>query len=61
LEVLIMAKNTTKIIVDILMVIFMSLSFIRWDGSPVYHSIAGIACTLFFSYTFAYTENGLVL
>jgi len=49
LEVLILAKKTTKIIVDIFMVIFMSLSFVRWEGSPAFHIAVGTICALFFS------------
>jgi hypothetical protein len=46
-------KNSkrTKIIVDILMTIFLILSFIRWDGigGAIYHIVVGSACTLFFA------------
>jgi len=37
-----------KIIVDIIMVIFIILSVIRWDGDPTFHIVAGSGCTLFF-------------
>ena len=46
-------KNSrrTKIIVDILMTVFLALSFIRWDGigGAIYHFIVGISCAFFFS------------
>ncbi|MCL2353642.1 MAG: hypothetical protein FWC69_03320 [Defluviitaleaceae bacterium] len=39
----------TKIIVDMLMVIFLILSFVRWeDSSFMFHAIVGTACTLLF-------------
>ncbi|MCL2412431.1 MAG: hypothetical protein FWC97_12405 [Treponema sp.] len=44
-----MNKTTIKIIVDVLMTIFMILSFVRWDGSPVFHIIVGSVCALFFA------------
>ena len=45
-----MSSKSTKIIVDILMTIFLILSFIRWDGisGAAYHIIVGSACTIFF-------------
>jgi len=43
-------SRTTKIVVDILMTIFLILSFIRWDnGDFAFHAIVGIGCTLFFA------------
>jgi len=49
--VIIMNSKRTKIIVDILMTVFLILSFIRWDGigGATYHIIVGSACTLFFA------------
>ena len=46
-----MNSRRTKIIVDILMTIFLILSFIRWEGvdGAIYHIVVGSACTLFFS------------
>ncbi|MCL2361580.1 MAG: hypothetical protein FWC73_07195 [Defluviitaleaceae bacterium] len=46
-----MNKKPTKIIVDIIMTIFLILSFVRWDGTggAIYHIIVGSACALFFS------------
>jgi len=46
-----MNSRRTKIIVDILMTIFLILSFIRWDGvdGAIYHFVVGSACALFFS------------
>ena len=45
-----MKGRRTKIIVDILMTVFLILSFIRWDDSNfAFHAIVGIACTLFFA------------
>jgi len=39
-----------KIIVDIFMVVFMSLSFVRWDnGNFAFHAIMGCACVVFFT------------
>jgi len=38
-----------KIIVDILMTIFLVLSFVRWEADNfLFHAIVGTACTLFF-------------
>lgn len=43
-------NKTTKIIVDILMTIFMILSFVRWEDSNfAFHAIVGIASALFFT------------
>ena len=43
-------SKTAKIIVDILMTIFLILSFVRWDGSGfAFHAVVGSACALFFS------------
>ena len=43
-------NKTTKIIVDILMTIFMILSFVRWEDSNfAFHAIVGTACTIFFA------------
>jgi len=43
-------SRTTKIIVDILMTIFLILSFIRWEDSNfVFHAIVGTCCALFFT------------
>ncbi|MCL2356192.1 MAG: hypothetical protein FWC70_03385 [Defluviitaleaceae bacterium] len=46
-----MNSKRTKIMVDILMTIFLILSFIRWDGTDgaVYHIAVGSACALFFA------------
>jgi len=41
-------SRNTKIIVDILMTIFLLLSFVRWDGDPTFHYVVGTACVLFF-------------
>ena len=43
------SSRTTKIIVDILMTVFLILSFIRWEGDPTFHLIVGTACALFFA------------
>jgi len=44
-------SKTTKIIVDILMTIFLILSFIRWEDSHfAFHAIVGTACALFFTW-----------
>ena len=46
----IMSSRKTKIIVDILMTIFLILSFVRWEDSNfVFHAVVGTACTLFFA------------
>jgi len=43
-------SRTTKIIVDILMTVFLILSFIRWEDSHfIFHAIVGTGCTLFFT------------
>ena len=44
-----MSSRSTKIIVDILMTVFLILSFIRLDGDPTFHIIVGSACSLFFA------------
>jgi hypothetical protein len=44
-----MKNKNIKIIVDICMLIFIILSFIRWDGDPTFHIIAGTLCALFFA------------
>ena len=45
-----MNSRRAKIIVDILMVIFLVLSFVRWEASSfAFHAIVGSACTLFFA------------
>jgi len=42
-------SRRTKIIVDILMAIFLALSFVRWDNSNFpFHAIVGTACTVVF-------------
>ena len=42
--------KTIKIIVDILMTIFLILSFVRWEDSNfAFHAIVGTACALFFT------------
>jgi hypothetical protein len=43
------SSKGAKITVDIFMVFFLTLSFIRWDGGPAFHFIVGTACTLFFA------------
>ena len=44
------SSRTTKIIVDILMTIFLVLSFVRWEDSGfIFHAIVGTACALFFT------------
>ena len=43
-------SKTTKIIVDILMTIFLILSFVRWEDSNfIFHAIVGTGCALFFT------------
>ena len=37
-----------KIIVDILMLVFIILSVVRWESDPTFHIIVGSGCTLFF-------------
>ena len=44
-----LGSKRTKIIVDIFMVVFLILSFVRWDGDPTFHFIVGTVCTLFFA------------
>jgi len=44
-----MNSKLTKIFVDILMTVFLLLSFVRWDTDNfAFHAIVGIGCTLFF-------------
>jgi len=43
-------SKKTKITVDILMTIFLILSFIRWEDSNfAFHAIVGTACAVFFA------------
>lgn len=43
-------SRTTKIVVDILMTIFLILSFIRWEDSNfLFHAVVGTGCALFFA------------
>ena len=45
-----MSNKSTKIAVDILMVVFLTLSFVRWDGSSfAFHAVVGIVCALLFA------------
>jgi len=44
-----MKQRSIKIIVDLLMTLFLILSFVRWEGDPTFHFIVGSACTLFFA------------
>ena len=41
--------KATKIIVDILMTVFLALSFVRWAGDPTFHFTVGTLCVLFFA------------
>jgi len=44
------SSRATKIIVDILMTIFLVLSFVRWeDRNFVFHAIVGVGCAIFFA------------
>jgi len=43
-----MTAKTKKILVDIGMLVFIILSFIRWDGDPTFHLIVGTICAIFF-------------
>ena len=45
----IMPSRTAKIIVDILMLLFIVLSLVRWEGSPVFHIVVGSGCFLLFT------------
>ena len=38
--------KTLKMIIDVLMLLFLVLSFLRWDGDPTFHSVMGIVFTL---------------
>ena len=46
-----MNNKRAKIIVDILMTVFLILSFARWDGvgGATYHIVVGSACAFFFA------------
>lgn len=43
----VMTVKAKKIIVDMGMAIFIVLSFIRWEGNPLFHIIVGTVCTAF--------------
>jgi hypothetical protein len=43
-----LSKKTTKIIVDLLMLIAVVLSLVRWNGEPTFHLFVGTACTVLF-------------
>lgn len=44
-----MLKNRSgRVITNILMLVFMIFSFLRWNGDPTFHVVVGIACGLFF-------------
>jgi len=43
-----MTSRNTKIFVNASMMIFLILSFIRWDGDPSFHFIVGSICFLLF-------------
>ena len=44
------SSRTTKIVVDILMTVFLILSFVRWDDIHfAFHAIVGTACAVFFT------------
>ena len=47
-------SRNTKIVVDILMVIFLILSFIRWQGvnGLIFHALVGSACIVLFALHF---------
>ena len=45
----ILSSKSTKIIVDVLMTIFLALSFVRWEGDSTFHFVVGTGCTLFFA------------
>jgi hypothetical protein len=40
--------SVLKKVVDILMLLAVVLSYIRWTGDPTFHAIAGIVCSLLF-------------
>ncbi|MCL2856589.1 MAG: hypothetical protein FWE19_02535 [Oscillospiraceae bacterium] len=43
------SSRTAKIVVDVLMTIFLVLSFIRWEDSNfAFHAVVGSVCTLLF-------------
>jgi len=45
-----MNNKNTKVLVDLLMTIFLILSFVRWEAANfAFHAIVGIGCTLFFA------------
>ena len=45
-----MNSKSTKITVDILMSVFLVLSFVRWhDSNFAFHAVVGVACTLLFA------------
>jgi hypothetical protein len=40
--------KSSKKIVDILMMVFIVLSLLRWDGDPTFHIVVGSVCVLLF-------------
>ncbi|MCL2376155.1 MAG: hypothetical protein FWC76_02045 [Defluviitaleaceae bacterium] len=44
-----LSSKSTKIIVDVCMIVFLVLSFVRWEGDPTFHFVVGAGCTLFFA------------
>lgn len=45
-----MSSKRVKIAIDILMVVFIGLSFVRWEDSNfIFHAVVGCACVLFFA------------
>jgi len=45
-----MHSRRAKIIVDVFMVIFLTLSFVRWEASNfAFHAVVGSGCALFFA------------
>ena len=45
-----MNSKNTRITVDILMSVFLVLSFVRWqDSNFAFHAVVGVACTLLFA------------
>ncbi|MCL2852571.1 MAG: hypothetical protein FWE20_06010 [Defluviitaleaceae bacterium] len=44
-----MNSRNTKITVDVLMTVFLILSFIRWEGDATFHFSVGTVCALLFA------------
>jgi hypothetical protein len=42
------SNKKIKVAVDVLMLLAVIISYIRWHGDSTFHTVAGIACSLLF-------------